>query len=68
MKLLLDTHLLLGRQATLSTSACGTNRNRNPDNDLMFSAASLWEVAIKRRIGRRDFIVDPRLLRGSPLC
>jgi PIN domain nuclease of toxin-antitoxin system len=29
----------------------------------MFSAASLWEVAIKRGLGRDDFQVDPRLLR-----
>ena len=31
----------------------------------MFSAASLWEVAIKHSRGRGDFEVDPRLLRRS---
>jgi PIN domain nuclease of toxin-antitoxin system len=30
---------------------------------LQFSAASLWEVAIKHGLGRSDFKVDPRLLR-----
>ena len=33
----------------------------------MFSAASLWEVAIKRNLGRADFKVDARLLRRGLL-
>ena len=33
----------------------------------MFSAASVWEIAIKRSLGRADFAVDPRLLRRGPL-
>jgi len=33
------------------------------DTELVFSAASVWEVAIKRTLGREDFDVDPRLLR-----
>jgi PIN domain nuclease of toxin-antitoxin system len=37
------------------------------DNILLFSAASLWEVAIKRGLGRDDFQVDPRLLRRGLL-
>jgi PIN domain nuclease of toxin-antitoxin system len=36
-------------------------------NELTFSAASLWEIAIKRSLGRRDFQVDPRLLRRGLL-
>jgi len=39
----------------------------NPDNELLFSAASLWEVAIKRSLGREDFKVDARLLRRGLL-
>ena len=35
----------------------------DPQNSLQFSAASLWEVAIKHGLGRSDFKVDPRLLR-----
>ncbi|MGH8312907.1 MAG: type II toxin-antitoxin system VapC family toxin, partial [Gammaproteobacteria bacterium] len=35
----------------------------NPRNELIFSAASLWEIAIKRSLGRVDFRVEPRLLR-----
>lgn len=35
----------------------------DPRNLLQFSAASLWEVAIKNGLGRSDFKVDLRLLR-----
>jgi PIN domain nuclease of toxin-antitoxin system len=33
------------------------------DSQLWFSAASLWEVAIKHALGREDFRVEPRRLR-----
>jgi len=39
----------------------------DPDNELVFSAASIWEVAIKQGLGRPDFDVDPMLLRRSLL-
>jgi PIN domain nuclease of toxin-antitoxin system len=64
MKLLLDTHLLLwaaGSPARLSKTA--RKLISDPDNELIFSAASLWEIAIKHGLGRDDFQVDPRLLR-----
>ncbi len=64
MKLLLDTHLLLwaaGEPARLSKPA--KKLLSDPANDLIFSSASLWEIAIKRGLGRRDFRVEPRLLR-----
>lgn len=32
------------------------------DNELAFSPASLWEVVIKRALGRPDFHIDPRRL------
>src|SRR3981081_2857669 len=68
MKLLLDTHLLLwavGEPNRLSTKARALVEN--PDNELLFSAASLWEVAIKSGLGREDFKVDARLLRRGLL-
>lgn len=37
------------------------------DNQLLFSAASLWEVSIKRGLGQEDFKVDARLLRRGLL-
>jgi PIN domain nuclease of toxin-antitoxin system len=68
MKLLLDTHLLLwaaGEPRRLSKQARALIND--PDNELLFSAASLWEVAIKRGLGREDFRVDARLLRRGLL-
>jgi len=64
LKLLLDTHLLLwaaGQPDRLSAAARSLLDDLN--NELLFSSASLWEVAIKRGLGRDDFRVDPRLLR-----
>lgn len=68
MKLLLDTHLLLraARQpARLPRRARALIED--PENELFFSAASLWEIAIKRGLGRQDFRVDARLLRRGLL-
>ena len=33
-----------------------------PEHQLHFSALSLWEITIKRGLGRPDFIVDSSLL------
>ena len=68
MKLLLDTHLLLwasGEPKKLSITA--RKLISDTDNELMFSAASVWEVAIKRALGRADFAVDSRLFRRGLL-
>lgn len=68
MKLLLDTQILLwaaGQPERLSRSA--RKLLNDPRNELLFSAASLWEIAIKSTLGRRDFRVDPRLLRRGLL-
>ncbi len=39
----------------------------DPDNQLIFSVVSLWEISIKNSLGRSDFQVDPRLLRRGLL-
>ncbi len=68
MRLLLDTHLLLwaaGQPERLSATA--RKLLNDSDNELLFSAASLWEVAIKAALGREDFRVEPRLLRRGLL-
>ena len=62
--LLLDTHLVLWfafAPERLSSKAAKLLRNR--ENALVFSLATLWEVAIKTSLGRPDFSVDPRRLR-----
>ncbi len=35
----------------------------DPEAELYFSVASLWEIAIKRTLGRADFQIDARVLR-----
>jgi PIN domain nuclease of toxin-antitoxin system len=65
---LLDTHLLLsaaGQPDLLSLDAGALLNDK--DYELLFSAASLWEIAIRRGLGRVDFVVDPRLLRRGLL-
>lgn len=64
MKLLLDTHILLWA-ANDPQRLSETTRTLllEPANILYFSAVSLWEIVIKRGLGRSDFIVDPHRLR-----
>ena len=69
MKLLLDTHVLLwasGFPEKLSEDARG--QIDDPGTDPVFSAASLWEVAIKNGLGGTDFDVDPRVLHRELLA
>ena len=63
MKFLLDTQILLwaaGAPNKLPPQirAC----IENLENELYFSSASIWEIAIKRKLGWDDFAVDPRQL------
>lgn len=68
MKLLLDIHLLLWAAGVPSKlPAAARSMLEDPDNELLFSAASLWEIAIKRGLGRADFQVDARVLRRGLL-
>jgi PIN domain nuclease of toxin-antitoxin system len=69
MILLLDTHLLLwAAGAPDKLSAQAQILLQDTRNELAFSAASLWEVVIKRGLGREDFRVDPRRLRQGLLA
>ena len=68
MNLLLDTHVLLwaaGTPERLPDEARALIEN--PETRPVFSAVSLWEVAIRNGLGRADFSVDPRLLRRGLL-
>jgi PIN domain nuclease of toxin-antitoxin system len=68
MKLLLDTRLLLWAAGEPSRLSTKTRRLLNDaNNELLFSAASLLEIAMKRGLGRADFQVDPRILRRGLL-
>ena len=68
MKLLLDTHLLLwaaNEPKRLPKTARALIENL--ENEVLFSAASLWEIVIKSSLGRQDFRVDARVLRRGLL-
>ena len=68
MKLLLDTHLLLwaaSEPKRIPKSA--RTLIEDPANEVIFSAASLWEITIKRGLAREDFRVEPRVLRRALL-
>lgn len=60
MRILLDTHCwlwMVGRPDRLSQGA--RDLLRDPGNDLLLSAASAWEIAIKHAIGRLDLPGEP---------
>jgi PIN domain nuclease of toxin-antitoxin system len=53
MRLLVDTHVLLWAAAEPGRLSASTReRLESPDNEVLFSAASIWELAIKLQIGR----------------
>lgn len=66
MKLVLDTHLLLRATLGLPLSAVAGDLLAQADPP-MFSAVSIWEVAIKRGLNRPDFSADPAVLRRALL-
>ena len=59
MRLLLDTHVLLWAAAS-SADLPRDARELLEDggNDVYYSAASIWEIAIKSSLGRKNFRVD----------
>jgi PIN domain nuclease of toxin-antitoxin system len=60
MRLLLDTHVLLWALATPERLAPAIrDQLEDPANIVLFSAASIWEIAIKARLGRADFPPSP---------
>lgn len=60
MRILLDTHVLLWAVGN-SERLPNTTRKwlEDVNNEIFFSAASIWEIAIKASLGREDFRVDP---------
>jgi len=68
LNLLLDTHILLWAAARPEKLSRKTLRLfDDPDNTLVFSAASLWEIVSKQSLGRDDFDVNARQLRRGLL-
>jgi PIN domain nuclease of toxin-antitoxin system len=59
MRLLVDTHVLLWAIAEpRKLPEPARARLEAPENDVLFSAASIWELAIKLQIGRLTLPVD----------
>jgi len=64
MKLLLDTHLVLWSfSASERLSPRAKELMDHPAAELFFSVVSVWEIALKRSLGRPDFTTDPALVR-----
>jgi PIN domain nuclease of toxin-antitoxin system len=60
MRLLLDTHLLLwALDSPQRLDEATRTLIEDTGNTVLFSAASIWEIAIKSRLGRADFAVRP---------
>jgi PIN domain nuclease of toxin-antitoxin system len=60
MRVLLDTHVLLWALAEPRRLDRETRATiESGDNEVLFSAASIWEIAIKAELGRSDFGFDP---------
>ena len=62
MQLLLDTHALiwwLSNDSTLSIEA--RSAIANPDNIVFVSAASAWEIAIKKTLGKLQALDDLKI-------
>jgi PIN domain nuclease of toxin-antitoxin system len=63
VRLLLDTHVLLW--ALMEPKRLGSELQtllENPDHEVLFSAASVWEMSIKAALGRADFQVAPAVI------
>jgi PIN domain nuclease of toxin-antitoxin system len=60
MRVLLDTHVLLWALAEPTIMDAQTRAAIEAgDNEVLFSAASIWEIAIKAGLGRPGFAFDP---------
>jgi PIN domain nuclease of toxin-antitoxin system len=59
MRVLLDTHILLWALAAPRRLDRETRATiESSDTEVLFSAASIWEIAIKSGLGRSDFAFD----------
>ncbi len=68
MKFLLDTQLIVWTFYDQKRMPLQARILMEPrENVLIFSTASLWEIAIKRGQGKKDFQFDPRILRRALL-
>jgi PIN domain nuclease of toxin-antitoxin system len=63
VRFLLDTHVLLWASGDLDQLSPVTRALLvSEGTELFFSSVNLWEIAIKRGLGRDDFQIEPRSL------
>ena len=68
MRILLDTHILIWaitmpeRLASYAQAAI-----LDAENEVLFSAASIWEIAIKAALRRADFVARPEIVAHEAL-
>ncbi len=68
MRILLDTHILLW--ALIEPGKLGDEARaalEDLDHDVLFSAASVWEISIKAALDRPDFQVSPATIVAAAL-
>jgi PIN domain nuclease of toxin-antitoxin system len=68
MRFLLDTHVLL--KTLIDPSRLPPDARtalEAPENLVYFSAASIWEIAIKRALDKPDFDIEPDMIRSAAL-
>lgn len=66
MRLLVDTHLLLWAAASSQRLPQAARRLlEDPVNEVLWSAASLWEIVIKAALRKPAFKIDVGLLRPA---
>lgn len=69
MRLLIDTHILLwalGNPGRLSANL--RDELSDPANDILFSTASIWEIAIKASLRKADFTARPEIVAREALA
>ena len=63
MRLLLDTNILLWALIEPGKIKADVRSElEDPGNEVLFSAASVWEMSIKAALGRADFQVAPEAI------
>ena len=63
MRLLLDTHILIWTLTDPARlQAWALTIVAEAKNTILFSAASIWEIAIKSSLGKRGFEYEPKLI------
>jgi len=68
MRLLLDTHVLLWAIAAPARLSMGARQLlADESNHLLFSAASIWEIQLKRRAGKLTLPAEPGFLQRHVL-